>query len=91
MEMQVNLNVQFGIFIHNNSFLEILCLKMELESERKLKEMERRRTLKSMLMYAPSLTPRAQDVFWPVTPGACQEVEVAGFASHGPGERECGV
>jgi hypothetical protein len=39
MEMQVNLNVQLGIFIHNNSFLEILCLKMELESERKLKEM----------------------------------------------------
>ena len=68
--------------------LRLVCPEV---MERRLKEMERRRTLKSMLIYAPSLTPRAQDVFWPVTPGACQEVEVAGFASHGPGERECGV
>ena len=31
---------------------------------------------------------RAEDIFLPVAPGACREVEVAGCASLGPGERE---
>ena len=34
---------------------------------------------------------RAEDIFLPVAPGACREVEVAGCASLGPGEREDGV